>query len=86
MKEWFEDNVFRFILGVLIITGIIVGLILGGMALGTITFRSHNTNPKTGVVYTGGIWSDTNEKCYGGNLILDNGYGLATIANAQECR
>lgn len=86
VREWVQESFVGIVVSVFICAALLIGFVGGCIALGTVEFRSHNTNPKTGVVYTGGIWSSTNEKCYGTNLILDNGQGLAVVPKAEECR
>ena len=85
-EDYFLDSFTRLILIIvsIVFTFVITTelLILGGTAL----FRSHNTNPKIGTVWTGGITSGASEKCYGPNLIVTDGNGLSTIDNAQVCK
>ena len=65
---------------------LIVGIGIGLDAAGTARWRSHNTDPKIGTVWTAGTFSSAREKCYGTNLIVTDGNGLATIANAEVCK
>ena len=74
-----------------LISTMLIGIILliysitGINILGTALFRSHNTNPRIGTVWLGGITSDTREKCYGPNLIVTQGSGISTIKDSQVC-
>ena len=70
----------------LLMVALIIGAVAGGIAGGTALWRSHNTDPRIGTVWTGGIFSTVSEKCYGVNLIINDGNGLATINNAVECQ
>ena len=86
VSGWFLDTVW----GVAATTSLVVVLLvsgyIGALAGGTALWRSHNTDPRIGTVWTGGIFSDVSEKCYGVNLIINDGNGLATINNAVECK
>ena len=85
MFEWLEDEVVRFVAGVILLVVLVGGATAGALAGGTALWRSHNTDPRIGTVWTGGTFSSAREKCYGINLIVTDDNGLAAINNAPQC-
>ena len=84
--DWVTETAFRMVATTVLFVVIAIGLIAGFFAGGTAIWRSHNTDPRVGTVWTGGTFSNTSEKCYGTNLIVTNDNGLAVINYAPECK
>ena len=85
-----NDNDFQQFIYILGYVTLILVLLFGTISIldlgGTALFRSHNTDPKIGTVWIGGINSNASEKCYGSNLIVSDGNGLSTVKEAQVCK